>query len=70
MGDYIFTWTFSNYILLQTCGYLIFQMLFTKSRTRLPNKEIVEIDLSSIAYYVAMLLWNLLIIYLLMVEMR
>ena len=64
-GDYIFTWTFSNYILLQTCGYLIFQMLFTKSRTRLPNKEIVEIDLSSIAYYVAMLLWNLLIIYLL-----
>lgn len=65
MDEYILTWTLSNYILLQTCGYLIYQLLFLQLPKYFRNKEIIEIDASSIIYYIAMLLWNILIIYLL-----
>lgn len=62
--EYFYTWTFSNYILLQTCGYIIYQILYSKKPFKLKNKDIFVIDASTLAYYIAMVIWNSIIIYL------
>lgn len=62
--EYFYTWTFSNYILLQTCGYIIYQILYSKKPFKLMNKDIFVIDASTLAYYIAMVIWNSIIIYL------
>lgn len=66
--DYIFMWSMSNYILLQTSGYIVFQILYTKPPFSLKNDEVYNIDISSIAYYVAILCWNILLLYFISVE--
>lgn len=62
--EYFYTWTFSNYILLQTCGYILYQLLYSKKPFKLINKDIIVIDASTLAYYIAMAIWNSIIIYL------
>jgi hypothetical protein len=64
MGDYILTWTSSNYILLQSIGYFVFTHYEAWEVDFCSNREIKSIDISSILYYTAALLWNVFIIYL------
>ena len=61
---YITTWVLSNYILLQTCGYILFQVLYSR-RAKFPKTDEQKlIDISSLCYYFAVLIWNIIIIYL------
>ncbi len=62
--EYFNTWTLSNYILIQTCGYIFYQLLYTKPSYYFKCKSIQEIDASTIAYYVSLTIWNIVIIYL------
>lgn len=64
MVEYFVTWSFSNYILLQTCGYIAYQLLYSKKPFKIANNSIIMIDASTLAYYIAMVLWNAIIIYL------
>lgn len=64
ISDYIFTWTASNYILLQSIGYFVFTHYESWEVDFCGNKEIKTIDVSSVLYYAAALLWNIFIIYL------
>ncbi|WP_288319087.1 hypothetical protein [Xylanibacter caecicola] len=61
--EYIIVWSLSNYILLQTAGYLMYQIFFTREIKMLENNKILKIDASSIAFYISILIWNLLILW-------
>lgn len=69
LGDYISTWTLSNYILLQTCGYLGYKYYAPHRRFTFSNLKPVNIQLSSIAYYIAIIIWNLFILYMIYLEL-
>lgn len=60
--EYIAVWSFSNYVLLQTAGYLMYQIFFTREIRMIENSKIIKVDAGSIAFYISILLWNLLII--------
>ena len=62
--DYFCTWTLSNYVLIQTCGYIVYQLLFSKPSCLYKNNELLIVDASTTAYYIAIVLWNSIIIYL------
>ena len=60
---YMVLWILSNYILLQACGYILFQLFYNK-QARIPRKdERKQIDISTVCYYFATLIWNIIIIY-------
>lgn len=61
--DYISVWTLSNYILLQTAGYLMYQIFFSRAKVFEMKKELIEMDLSCLMFYVAILVWNILMIW-------
>ena len=63
MFDYIITWTLSNYILLQTCGYLAYKYCAPKRSFTFSNLSELYIQSSSILYYIATIIWNLFILY-------
>ena len=58
---YIATWTLSNYVLLQTIGYWFYQYFFTRSFDN-DNRLTKPLIISTILYYGAAFLWNMLII--------
>ena len=64
MWAYVGTWTASNYILMQSVGYLVFMHYESWEVEFYKNKEVKSIDVSSICYYIAALLWNIFVIYL------
>lgn len=64
MSSYVATWTASNYILLQSIGYIVFTHYDSWKIEFCGNKEIRVVDLSSLLYYAAALLWNVFILYL------
>ncbi len=59
---YITTWTLSNYILLQTIGYWFYQLFFTRSWSTKDKREIKPIIISTVLYYGAAFVWNMLIV--------
>lgn len=59
---YITTWTLSNYILLQTIGYWFYQYFFTRNFNKYDNRAIKPIIISTVLYYGAAFVWNMLII--------
>ena len=58
--EYIVVWSLSNYILLQTAGYLLYQIFFTREIKMLDNAKVVQVDASSIALYLSILSYFLL----------
>ena len=64
MFSYIATWTASNYVLLQSIGYIVFTHYDSWKVEFCGNKDIRVVDLSSLLYYAAALLWNVFILYL------
>ena len=63
-AEYFNTWTLSNYILIQTSGYIIYQILFKKKTYYFSYKNLVVLDVCTLAYYIAITIWNIIIIYL------
>lgn len=61
--EYITTWSLSNYILLQSAGYLMYQIFFTREIKMLDNSKILKVDAGSIAFYISILVWNMLILW-------
>lgn len=63
--EYIAQWTLSNFILLQTIGYFIFQIMFTKSsyKTHIYNDKIINVNVNSLIYYTGQFIWNIIVIY-------
>ena len=66
--NYIVTWSLSNFILLQTFGYCLFQLLFLKRKKSPVTNTISKINVSTVVYYIALFVWNILIIYLYKLE--
>ena len=64
MFSYVATWTASNYVLLQSIGYIVFTHYDSWKVEFCGNKDIRVVDLSSLLYYAAALLWNVFILYL------
>lgn len=69
--DYISTWTMSNYILIQTFGYSCYQIFYKKSfdissKIKASYEEEHLFDISSVIYYIAVFVWNLLILFLIL----
>lgn len=64
MFSYVATWTASNYVLLQSIGYIVFTHYDSWKVEFCGNKDIRVVDMSSLLYYVAALLWNVFILYL------
>ena len=62
--DYCLTWTLSNYIFLQTIGYIIFQIFYVRRIHGYKHNDIVKVSLSRAVYYISIVIINLLIIYL------
>lgn len=62
-NEYIIVWSLSNYILLQTAGYLMYQIFFTREIKMLENRKILKVDVGSIVFYISILIWNLLILW-------
>ena len=62
--SYVATWTASNYVLLQSIGYIVFTHYDSWKVEFCGNKDIRVVDLSSLLYYAAALLWNVFILYL------
>ena len=62
--QYCMVWTLSNYIFLQTIGYVLFQVFYSRAIHPFKWQEIIDVNLSSALYYVAVVILNLLIIYL------
>lgn len=62
--NYCTTWTLSNYILLQTLGYIFFQLFYVREINAFKIDEEIPINVSSVAYYLAIVVINILIIYL------
>ena len=61
---YISTWTLSNYVLFQTIGYWFYQYFFSRNYNKFDNNQIKSIITSTILYYGAAFVWNMLIIFL------
>ncbi len=61
--EYITVWSLSNYILLQTVGYLMYQFFFTREIKMPENSKILKLDASSIVLYISAIIWNLLILW-------
>lgn len=61
--DYIITWSLSNYVLLQTAGYLLCQIFFNREIKMLINTKIINLDANSIIFYISTIMWNLLILW-------
>lgn len=59
---YISTWTLSNYVLLQTIGYWFYQYFFTRNFEKHDNRSIKPLIISTVLYYAAAFLWNMLIV--------
>lgn len=59
---YISTWTLSNYVLFQTIGYLFYQYFFTRSYDKVDNSINKPIFISTVLYYIAAFVWNMLIV--------
>lgn len=59
---YISTWTLSNYVLFQTIGYWFYQYFFSRNYNKFDNNQIKSIITSTILYYGAAFVWNMLII--------
>ena len=59
---YVFQWTFSNYILLQTFGYILYQLLYPRKFTFFRNTAWVPLTYSTTTYYFAIILMNFLIL--------
>ena len=62
--NYCVTWTLSNYIFLQTIGYICFQVFYVREIKTFKSKEQIEVSVNTIAFYLAIILLNSLIIYL------
>lgn len=58
LKDYIVQWTVSNYILLQTIGYVAYQILYRKQVGLFPCWEKVRFSLSAVLFYIALLFLN------------
>ena len=65
---YITTWTLSNYVLLQTIGYWFYQYFFTRNFNKYDNRAIKPIIISTVLYYGAAFIWNMLIVLMLKSE--
>ena len=63
--EYCLVWTLSNYIFLQTIGYIFFQLFYLKKIKPFQRKETLSVNVSTAAYYLAIILLNTLIAYLL-----
>lgn len=59
---YIATWTLSNYVLFQTIGYWLYQYFFSRSFEKFDNNAIKPTIISTVLYYGAAFIWNVLII--------
>ena len=59
---YITTWTLSNYVLLQTIGYWFYQYLYTRRFTNEQNLAYKRLIISTVLYYGAAFVWNMLIV--------
>ena len=59
--EYIAIWSLSNYILLQTAGYLSYQIFFTREIKMIENSKILRLDANSIILYLSIVIWNMLI---------
>lgn len=57
----IILWGTSNFILLQTCGYIIYQILYIRESRGFTGDKIC-IKAESLVYYVAITIWNILIL--------
>ena len=69
MFDYVATWTLSNYILLQTCGYIAYRYCAPSRNFTFSNLSEIQIQSSSILYYIATIIWNLFIIYMMYLKL-
>ena len=65
---YISTWTLSNYVLLQTIGYWFYQYFYTRSFDKFDNNVNRPVIISTVLYYGAAFVWNMLIILMLKSE--
>ena len=61
---YCAVWTLSNYIFLQTIGYILFQLFYVREIHPYKTKDKREVNISTVAFYLALVFINLLIIYL------
>ena len=61
--EYMAVWSLSNYILLQTAGYLFYQIFFTREIKMIDNTKILKLDANSITLYLSVIVWNLLIVW-------
>lgn len=65
LAKYILVWTLSNYIFLQTLGYIFYQILYLKKIHPFKRSDTITVNVSTAAYYIAVILLNTLILYLL-----
>ena len=63
-AQYILVWTLSNYIFLQTLGYIFYQIFFRRKIKPFNRRKMIKVDVSTAAYYLAVILLNTLILYL------
>lgn len=61
--EYVAVWSLSNYILLQSAGYLLYQIFFTREIKMIDNAKILKLDANSIILYLSIVVWNLLIVW-------
>ncbi len=61
--EYVKQWTMSNYILLQTIGYIAYQVLYHKKFALYRNGENKVFSFSTILFYAALLGLNIAILY-------
>ena len=59
---YITTWTLSNYVLFQTIGYWFYQYFFSRSFDKFDNSAHKPVIISTVLYYGAAFVWNMLIV--------
>lgn len=67
---YVLQWTFSNYILLQTFGYILYQLLYHKKFTFFKNDVWMPLTYSTTTYYFAIILLNFLILFVIKEHIR
>ena len=65
LAQYILIWTLSNYIFLQTLGYIFYQIFFRRKIEPFKRGKMIKVNVSTVAYYMAIILLNMLILYLL-----
>ena len=62
--NYCAVWTLSNYIFLQTLGYICFQVFYSREISSYKSKDTIEVNVGTAAYYLSIVFINILIIYL------